>query len=209
MNSLFDSAHITQFPSAMGVIAAGSPQLAYEVGNATAKEISAVGVNTILGPVLDVLTNARTQPLGVRSMGDDPQEVSQYGAAYIKGYKDAGIATCGKHFPSYGNLEFLATGGASGIPVITDTLEQLSLSALIPFRKAIASGLDAMMVGGCALVGSGSEVMHACLSEQVVEDLLRRDMAFHGVVISACLRMEALIENIGVGGGTVMGEFLP
>lgn len=188
----------------MGIAATGSQRLASEVGKATAQEISAVGVNLILGPVLDVLTNARTQPLGVRSMGDDPQEVSKYGVSYIKGYKEAGIATCGKHFPSYGNLEFLAAGGSSGIPVITDTLEQLSLSAMIPFRNAIASGLDAMMVGGCALVGSGSQVMHACLSEEVVEELLRNDMGFGGVVLSACLRMEALIENIGVGGGTVM-----
>jgi beta-N-acetylhexosaminidase len=188
----------------MGVAATGSPDIAFQVAKATALEISAVGVNLILGPVLDVLTNARNQPLGVRSSGDDPQVVSQFGISYVKGYKEAGIATCGKHFPSYGNLEFLGAGADSRIPIITETLEQLSLSALLPFRSAIASGLDAMMVGGCALVGSGTNVMHACLSEQVVDELLRKDLNFQGVVISACLRMEALIQNIGVSGGTVM-----
>lgn len=84
----------------MGVAATGSLDLAYEVAKATAREITAVGVNLILGPVLDVLTNARFQPIGVRSSGDDPQEVSQYSIAAIKGYKDAGLATCGKHFPT-------------------------------------------------------------------------------------------------------------
>lgn len=202
VNSLFDEQCIRQFPSAMGVAATGSTEMAYQIANATAEELSSVGVNWIMGPVLDVLTNVKNQPLGVRTTGDDPDEVSKYGVAFMKGYKDAGIATCGKHFPSYGNLEFL--GSSLDVPIITDSLEQLSLSALVPFRHAISEGVDAMMVGGCAMSSAGVNVMHACLSEQVVDDLLREDLGFDGVVVSECLEMEALSHNIGVGGGTVM-----
>ncbi|KAL1953720.1 hypothetical protein VTO42DRAFT_2318 [Malbranchea cinnamomea] len=202
VNSLFDEIYIRQFPSSMGIAATGSKSLAREVAKATGQELSAVGVNWILGPVLDVLTNARNQPLGVRSIGDDPQEVSAYGVEFMKGYQEAGLVTCGKHFPSYGNLEFL--GSPTDVPIITESLEQLSLTALMPFRNAIAEGLDAMMVGGCAMSSAGMNVMHACLSEQVVEDLLRKDLKFNGVVLSECLEMEALSYNIGVGGGTVM-----
>jgi beta-N-acetylhexosaminidase len=186
----------------MGIAATGSKQLAREVASATAQELRAVGVNWILGPVLDVLTNARNQPLGVRTSGDDPREVSLYGAEFMKGYQEAGLATCGKHFPSYGNLEFL--GSHSDVPIITESLEQLSISALVPFRNAIAKGLDAMMVGGVSMSSAGVNVMHACLSEQVVDDLLRKDLRFDGVVVSECLEMEALTHNIGVGNGTVM-----
>lgn len=186
----------------MAVAATGSLEVASDVARATALEITAVGVNLILGPVLDVLTNARSQPLGARTVGDDPQEVSRYGTAYISGYKSTGIATCGKHFPSYGNLQFL--GGGQDVPVITDTLEQLGLKALLPFRSAIENGVDAMMVGGCALVSSGAHMMHACLSREIVTALLRNDLDFNGVVLSACLEMESLIRHIGVGGGTVM-----
>jgi beta-N-acetylhexosaminidase len=202
VNSLFDEIYIRQFPSAMGVVATGSKKLAKEVAKATAHELASVGVNWIMGPVLDVLTNVRNQPLGVRAAGDDPQEVSMYGVEYLRGYKDAGIVTCGKHFPSYGNLEFF--GSPTDVPIITESLEQLSMGALVPFRNAIAQGLDAMMVGGCAMSSSGMNVMHACLSEQVVDDLLRKDLKFNGVVVSECLEMEALSHNIGVGGGTVM-----
>ncbi|KAJ9300003.1 CAZyme family GH3 [Paecilomyces variotii] len=202
VNSLFDEIYIRQFPSAMGIAATGSKKLAREVATATAQELKAVGVNWILGPVLDVLTNVRNQPLGVRTTGDDPQEVSQYGVEFMKGYQEAGLVTCGKHFPSYGNLEFL--GSQTDVPIITDSLEQLSLSALVPFRSAIAQGIDAMMVGGVAMSSAGVNVMHACLSEQVVDDLLRKDLKFNGVVVSECLEMEALTHNIGVGGGTVM-----
>lgn len=202
VNSLFDEIYIRQYPSAMGLAATGSRELANEVAKATAEEISACGINLMMGPVLDVLTNARNQPLGVRTTGDDPQEVSSYGVASMRGYKEAGLATMGKHFPSYGSLEFL--GSALDVPTITESLESLSLNALIPFRNAIKEGLDAMMVGGCAMSSAGLNVMHACLSEQVVNDLLRNDLHFDGVVISDCLEMEALSHNIGVGGGTVM-----
>jgi beta-N-acetylhexosaminidase len=186
----------------MGMAAAGSTELAFEVAKATAQEISACGINWIFGPCLDVLTNARNQPLGVRTAGDDPQEVSSYGVAFMKGYKEAGLATLGKHFPSYGNLEFL--GSNLDVPIITESLEQLSLSALIPFRNAIRQGLDSMMVGGCAMSSAGLNAMHACLSNEVVDGLLRSDLSFDGVVVSECLEMDALNHNIGVAGGTVM-----
>ncbi|KAJ5779065.1 Glycoside hydrolase superfamily [Penicillium paradoxum] len=204
VNSLYDEIYIRQFPSAMGIAATGSKSLAHEVAVATAQELKAVGVNWILGPVLDVLTNVRNQPLGVRTAGDDPQEASQFGVQFMKGYQEAGLVTCGKHFPSYGNLEFL--GSQTDVPIITESLEQLSLSALVPFRNAITQGLDAMMVGGVSLSSAGMNVMHACLSDQVVDELLRKDLHFQGVVVSECLEMEALTHNIGVGGGTVMAK---
>ncbi|CRK17844.1 hypothetical protein BN1723_011411 [Verticillium longisporum] len=77
VNSLFDEDYVCQFPSAMGIAATGRAELAYEVNKATASAVGACGVNMMLGPVLDVLSNARYQPLGVRATGDDPQEVSQ------------------------------------------------------------------------------------------------------------------------------------
>lgn len=202
VNSLYDEEYICQYPSAMGIAATGSPDLAYEVAKATALEVSSVGVNMILGPVLDVLNNAQLQPLGVRATGDDPQEASQYGIASMNGYKEVGLTTCGKHFPSYGNLTFL--GSTLDMPIITETLEQLSLSALVPFRNAINAGIDSIMVGGCAINNVDMNIMHACLSKEVVDDLLRRDLGFNGVVISECLEMEALSVDIGFRGGCVM-----
>ena len=202
VNSLFDPEFIQQFPSAMGTAATGSTEMAYDIAKATAEELVAVGVNWIMGPCLDVLANIKSQPLGVRSMGDEAGEVSQYGKAFISGYEDGGLATSGKHFPSYGNLEFLGTSW--DVPMITDSLEDLSLAALKPFRNAIKNGIDSLMVGGCAMSSEGVEAMHACLSNQVVDDLLRKKMHFDGVVVSECLELDALRNNMGVSGGTVM-----
>ncbi|KAI5294302.1 hypothetical protein KEM52_004302 [Ascosphaera acerosa] len=202
VSSLYDDEYIQQYPSSMGIAATGSKDLAREVARATAQELSAVGVNLILGPVLDVLNNLQKQPLGVRSFGNDAQQVSAFGVEYLQGYHDAGLNACGKHFPSYGNLEFLQSHG--DVPVIAQSVGQLSMSALLPFKATIAQGIDAMLVGGCVIYEDGSPGTHACLSESVVSGLLRRDLKFDGVVISDCLEMESLIHAIGVSSGAVM-----
>lgn len=202
VNSLYDETYIRQFPSAMALAATGDKQLTRRIARATAEEMQSCGINWILGPVLDVLSNARNQPLGVRSFGEDPAIVSSFGVENMKGLQEGGVATCGKHFPSYGNLE--VSGALNDMPTITDSLESLSQNALIPFRKAIDAGIDAMMVGGVAMSSNHLNVMHACLSEHICRDLLRTEMGFQGVVVSECLEMEALSRNIGISGGTVM-----
>jgi beta-N-acetylhexosaminidase len=186
----------------MGLAATGSTKLAKEVAKATGQELNAVGVNWILGPVLDVLSRVKNQPLGVRTAGNDPQDVSSYGVEFMRGYHEAGLATCGKHFPSYGNLEF--QGAQTDVPIITESLERLAQTALIPFQTTISQGLDAVMVGGVAIASNDMNVMNASLSECVVQDFLRTEMTFNGVVVSDCLEVEAIDRTIGVGDGTVM-----
>lgn len=186
----------------MAIASTGDKSLARQIARATAEELSSCGFNWMIGPVLDVLTNPRNQPLGVRSFGDDSAVVSVFGVEHIKGYQQGGMAACGKHFPSYGNLEFF--GAPTDVPTITDSLENLSKTALVPFSGAIAANIDAMMVGGVAMSSNHINVMHACLSEQICQDLLRTEMKFQGVILSECLEMEALSRNIGISGGTVM-----
>ena len=202
VNSLFDEVYIRQFPSAMGLAATGSKKLAKDVAKTTGEELNAVGVNWILGPVLDVLTNVRNQALGVSTLGLDPQEVSAYGVEFLTGYHEAGLATCGKHFPPHGSLESLEA--QTDAPITTESLEQLSQHALVPFRTAISQGLDAVLVGGVAMTTNTMNVMHACLSEPIVQDLLRTQLLFKGVVVSECLEMDALSNNLGSGAGTIM-----
>lgn len=211
VNSLYDEILVQQFPSALGVAAAGSPELARAIAKATAHQLAAVGVNLILGPVLDVLSDGRAQPLGARSLGEDPTSVATYAVEYVRGYHDAGIAACGKHFPSYGNLDFLRT--QADMPVISDAPDKLAISALAPFRAAVSAtddagapaGVDAMLVGGCVVSALGADAAtHACLSPPIVDGLLRRDLGFDGVVMSECLEMDSLGHSLGVGRGTVM-----
>ena len=202
LNNLHDEEYITQFPGSMAIVATKSPNLAREVAEASGKELKAVGINWLFGPVLDVLTNSTNRLLGVRTMGDDPNEVTKFGLALSEGYSSAGLNTCGKHFPGYGNA---TVDSILGLPIVPESIEQLETASLIPFRQMIkAKRIDAIMVGGCALPKIAMSEMHACLSERVVRELLREDLQFDGVIMSECLEMDALYENVGVRQGSVM-----
>lgn len=186
----------------MGLAATGSKKLLKDIARATGQELTGVGVNWILGPLLNVSSNARNQPLGVRIIGDDPSEVSSYGVEFLRGYHEAGLATCGKHFPSNGNLDFLEAPPTA--PTRTESTEQLNQSALLPFRTAIMQGLDAVMIDGVTLASTYKDAMQSHHSEQLIDDLLRTEMAFNGIVICNCVEMQALRHNIGIESGTIM-----
>ena len=74
----------------MGVATTESTKVAYEVAKATAEELPSV-VNRIIGPCLDVLASVKILPLGVRSPGNNVEEVSEQGAASMSRFKEACI----------------------------------------------------------------------------------------------------------------------
>lgn len=201
LNNLHDPKYLSQFPGAMAMVATKDSGLAEAVAHATGLQLMALGINWLFGPVLDVLTNSTNKLLGVRTMGDDPQQVTKFGLSCLKGYSEAGLVCCGKHFPGYGNATLDST---LGLPIVPESLEQLEISSLIPFRQAVNNGIEAIMVGGCALPKIAMHEMHACLSERVCRDLLRQDMHFDGIILSECLEMDTLYENVGVKQGAVM-----
>ena len=136
-------------------------------------------------------------------MDENPTNVAQFGREFVAGYRAGGVSTCGKHFPSYGNLQFDHSG--ANIPCVHDTPEELRRSAFIPFQTAIKEGVDSIMVGACATPNiKGSDVQHAYLSNTIVNDFLRQDLQFRGVVLSECLEVESLHENVGFGQAAIM-----
>ncbi|KAH8696741.1 glycoside hydrolase superfamily [Talaromyces proteolyticus] len=206
VNSIFDPDYFRQFPSAMGLAAcrASDKGLTRTVSCAAAKELSCLGVNWLVGPVFDVHSdNERPQPMGVRSFGEDPEHVAEQALESMLGYRAGGLLTCTKHFPGYGNLDFL--GSPSDIPIVSGTFDQLLSSSLIPFQTAINHRTDAVLVGACGMPDvKGAQVQYACLSHSVVTGLLRRRMGFDGVILSDCLEIESLYEGVGVSQAAAM-----
>src|SRR5882757_6223431 len=93
----------TPFPGNMALGATGSEKLAYKVGRAIGKELSAVGVNVDFAPVCDVNSNPRNPVIGTRSFGEDPEVVARMSAALIRGLQSSGVAATAKHFPGHGD----------------------------------------------------------------------------------------------------------
>ena len=126
---------MTSLPSQMAIGATWVPEHARQVGLVAGNELSALGINLLLGPSLDVLESPREQggDLGVRSFGGDPFWVGEMGKAYISGVHEGSsgrIAIISKHFPGYGSSDRLPE---EEVATVRKSLEQLKQIELPPF----------------------------------------------------------------------------
>lgn len=178
----------THFPSPFVLGKTSDPNLVFEVGLAAARELSAAGINTNLAPVLDLRTNRKNRVIADRSFGADPEVVSLMGNAYIKGLKTGEVLSVAKHFPGHGDTiedsHFL-------VPVSDQSEELLNIRELIPFRKAILNGVDAIMTSH-VLYPKVDGLHLATFSQIIIRKMLREGCSFTGSVISDDLLMGAV-----------------
>jgi beta-N-acetylhexosaminidase len=180
----------TEFPHAMAFGATGRLDYAEDFGRITAQEARAIGVQWNFFPVADVNSNPANPIINTRSFGEDPEQVGDFVAAYIRGARANGMMTTAKHFPGHGDT---ATDSHLGVAQVPGDLARLDSVELPPFRKAIAAGVDAVMVAHVtvpALEPDPDRV--ASTSPAVVTDLLQHQLGFHGIVVTDALDMAGL-----------------
>lgn len=160
-------------------------ELLFEYGSEVARECRRVGINMVLGPVIDVSENPRGV-IGSRSFGGDPERVADLGVAYARGLESGRVISVAKHFPGHGS-----PGGDShrGKQVIVRSLHHLDSIDLYPFRSYIDSGLTGVMVGHLAVPAIDPESLPAAVSPVVIGDLLRGELGFTGLVLTDALNM--------------------
>ncbi len=126
----------TPLPSPMAVGATWNPELARQVGQVTGQELSAAGINLLLGPTVDVLSEPQPTSkgdLGTRVFGGDPYWVGQMGRAYIAGIHEGSagrMATVAKHFPGHGGSDRLPD---DEVATVDKSLQELRRIELAPF----------------------------------------------------------------------------
>jgi beta-N-acetylhexosaminidase len=188
LSSRFTGATI--FPQAMAFGAAGKAQYATDFGKITALEARAIGVHWNFFPVADVNSNPANPIINVRSFGENPEQVSELVNAYIQGARSGGMLTTAKHFPGHGDT---ATDSHLSVAQVSGDMARLNAVELPPFRKAIAAGVDAVMVAHVtvpALEADPNRV--ATTSPAIVTHLLKEQLGFKGIVITDALDMAAL-----------------
>ncbi|MGF1460235.1 MAG: glycoside hydrolase family 3 N-terminal domain-containing protein [Leptolyngbyaceae cyanobacterium] len=189
----------TQFPPpmALSAIARHHPQsaqdYAYEMGAITAREAIAIGLNWLLAPVVDVNNNIDNPVINVRAFGDTPAQVSQLSTAYIHGAQQLPVLTTAKHFPGHGDT---AIDSHLHLPEISHSLERLYQIELVPFRSAIAAGVDTVMTAHL-MVPAYDQQWPATLSSQLLTQLLRQQLNFQGLVVTDALIMGAITRHYG------------
>lgn len=184
----------TPFPGNMALGATGSPDLAEEVGYAIGRELAAMGINVNYAPVCDINTNPQNPVIGLRSFGEDPHQVAQMCAAEIHGLAAAGIAATAKHFPGHGDT---SVDSHDDVPVVPHDRGRLDRVELVPFASSIEAGVPLIMtahVSVPALTQQGR--LPATLSRIILNDLLREEMAFDGVIITDAMNMGAIEQGM-------------
>lgn len=188
-------------PGAMAVGATDDPELARALGAGIGRQLRAVGVTMNFAPVLDINVNPDNPVIGPRSFGDDPERVATLGRAVTTGMQDAGVAACGKHFPGHGDTE---RDSHEALPVLTADRERLDGTELVPFRRAINAGIDAIMTAHVAVPSVTSDRdLPATLSPVVLTDLLREELGYDGLVITDCMEMAGVADTTGTVAGAV------
>ncbi len=182
------------FPGAMAIGAGGDRADARTLGLLSGRELRAMGIRQDYSPVADVNVDPANPVIGVRSFGADPEAVAGLVAAEIEGYRAAGVAATGKHFPGHGDT---AVDSHTGFPVITHTREEWEALDAPPFRAAIAAGVDALMTAHIVVPSLDASGDPATLSRPVVTGLLRERLGFDGVVITDALDMAGVRTRYG------------
>lgn len=178
------------FPWNMAIGAAGSAQWAYLQGKVTAQESRALGVHWVLAPVLDVNSNPANPVINIRSYGEDPELAATLGAAFIRGAQEGGVLATAKHFPGHGDTE---TDSHLSLPLMKLDRQRLEALELVPFRRAIQSGVRAVMTAHLALPALEPKPgTPATLSENVQTKLLQGELGFSGLVVTDSLTMAGL-----------------
>lgn len=189
----------TQVPGPMALGATHSPELAYEMGKATGETLNFFGINMNYTPVCDINSEPLNPVIGVRSPGDDPELVGRFTSAAARGMREQGIIPSAKHFPGHGET---AVDSHYGLPIIPKTRDQLERCELVPFRRAVAEGIESVMTAHIALPEIGDSKLPATLSADAL-NILRKDMNYDGMVVTDCLEMDGIRATYGTEQGSV------
>lgn len=180
----------TRLPRAMVIAATGDEQMAFKAGMVGATEARAVGVTVDFYPVVDVNNNPRNPIINLRSFGEDPAFVSKMAVAYIKGIQSAGAFATAKHFPGHGDTN---VDTHLGLAVINHPRSHLDEIELVPFKAAIAAGVDAVMSTHIVLPAlDPAPGIPATLSRPILTGLLRDELRFPGLVFTDSMTMDAI-----------------
>jgi beta-N-acetylhexosaminidase len=181
-----------QYPYAitLGALPERKSHLVYEVGKQIGLDLKAAGIHYNLAPLADINNNPNNPVIGYRSFGQNKEKVGRFAVEYLRGMNDVGVLGCLKHFPGHGNT---SVDSHLGLPVLEETLEQLMENELVPFIKGIENNVDSIMIGHLAVPAlNDGKNTSATLSKPIIEDLLRKQLGYDGLVISDALNMHSV-----------------
>lgn len=182
-------------PSAQQLRDKGDETLVSHHGQITGRLLRLFGFNLDLCPVLDIaFDDEADNSLRGRCYGNNVEQVVRLAGAFNRALRGERIATCGKHFPGYSSAELDAH---HELPKVERSREQLDSEELAVFRQFLTA-VDSMMICHGWYPCFDREKLPASLSSTVVNELLRRELKFGGLVMTDDLDMGAIYNEYGL-----------
>ena len=166
----------------------------FEEASKLGEELNLLGFNLNFAPVVDVNVNSDNPIIGYfeRSFSEDPQKVSKHADAFIDGMHKYNIITTIKHFPGHGSSK---DDSHLGLTDITQTYNKEV--ELYPYKNLIEKDkVDIIMTAHIMNKNIDSE-NPATLSPLFLQDILRNELKYKGVIISDDMQMGAIVDNFG------------
>ena len=182
-------------------LATSKPEDCYTDGVIMGEELRALGINMNLAPSLDVNNNPINPVIGVRSYGDDPVKVGEYGINYIRGLQSTGVIATSKHFPGHGDTN---SDSHKALPIIPHDKERLHNVELVPFKKVL-NETKAIMSAHVFFEAYEKEQVPGTLSKNILTGLLREELGYKGLIVSDCMEMKAIDDTFTTPVGVLMG----
>lgn len=161
---------------------------AADVGHAMGRELASLGFNVNFAPVLDVNSNPDNPVIGRRSFGATPQEVTEAARPFLHAMQAEGVMGCLKHFPGHGDT---SVDSHYGLPVVDVDAKTFRQRELAPFRE-LTNGEARMVMTAHIVFPQIDPGTPATMSRTILQDILRNELGFGGVVVSDDLGMKAI-----------------
>lgn len=180
---------LSQWPDQLGLAAARDPELTRQFGQIAARELRAIGIQCLLGPMADTTTEPRWNRIN-GTFGEDANLNATLIKAIVEGFqgKQLGpesVMTVTKHFPGDGPVKDGYDGHNNYGKWTIYPGNQFDLH-LIPFRAALEAGTGGMMGGYFIPVGKDTVAIN--FSKVMINGLLRERMGYQGLVVTDWLR---------------------
>jgi beta-glucosidase-like glycosyl hydrolase/CubicO group peptidase (beta-lactamase class C family) len=205
----------TRFPKNMMLGAISDLNLLEQYGEEVGRQCREMGIHINFAPDIDVNSNPDNPVIGVRSFGEDPEDVARKAIAYARGLEKAGVISVAKHFPGHGDTN---KDSHHLLPIINHNKERLDNVELHPFRNYIYSGLSGIMVAHLDIPVLGTNGRPSSISREVVTELLHNQMGFRGLCFTDGLAMKGAVagnnestavEALKAGNDVLLGPVYP
>ncbi len=181
------SDEVTLFPPASDM--AGDPRRVRESSFVTGQQVQQQGINIVLAPVADVVEPGAAAFIGNRSFGADPNVVASMVVAAVDGLQQSGVAAAVKHWPGHGAT---SVDSHSRLPTVNVDRALWESRERVPFAAAVDEGVAIVLVGHLAMPQLDPSALPATVSPVLINELLRNELGFDGVVMSDALNMGAV-----------------